>query len=124
MEYLMPFEQPNIVLITTDQQRHDTVGPLSPAFLRTPHLDRLAYEGITFSQAYADCPVCIPSRVSIMTGKYVTSHGISRGRETATSKAMGRHDTLPAMLRECGYQTAAIGKMHFGPTRARHGFDE
>lgn len=113
---------PNILLITTDQQRHDTTGPTAPTFLRTPHLDILGREGIRFSAAYAECPICVPARVSIMTGKSVFSHRVAENSSTAP--AMGRDDTLPSGLRAMGYQTAAIGKMHFTPERARHGFDE
>jgi arylsulfatase len=113
---------PNIVLITTDQQRYDTVGPRSPEFLRTPHLDHLAREGITFSSAYAECPMCVPSRVSVMTGKSVARHGMAYNGPT--SEVIDRATSLPARMREAGYQTAAIGKMHFTPERARHGFDE
>jgi arylsulfatase len=123
----MPSNGPNILLITTDQQRYDVAGagvPGSPApsFLRTPHYDHLCREGITFRAAYADCPLCVPARISIMTGKYVFTHG--EPGNGLTSQVMGREDTLPALLRRLGYQTAAIGKMHFGPERARHGFDE
>ncbi len=114
--------KPNILLITTDQQRHDTCGPLAPAFMRTPHFDILSREGITFSSAYADCPICVPARVGIMTGKSYFIHRMFGNGNT--SDVMGRDRTLPAFLRELGYQTAAIGKMHFGPERARHGFDE
>ncbi|MEA3334636.1 MAG: sulfatase-like hydrolase/transferase [Chloroflexota bacterium] len=80
----MPSGQPNILLITTDQQRFDTVGPHAPGFLRTPHFDTLAHEGITFSRAYADCPICVPSRVSIMTGKTIFNHGMAYFGDTAT----------------------------------------
>lgn len=118
----MTAPRPHILLVTTDQQRFDTTGPAAPSFLRTPHLDHLRREGIDYSAAYADCPVCVPSRVSIMTGKTVGAHGMAWNG--ASSQAMGRDDTLPACLRACGYQTAAIGKMHFTPQRARHGFDE
>ena len=113
---------PNILLITTDQQRFDAAGDAAPSFMRTPHYDVLAREGVTFSAAYSDCPICVPARVGIMTGKFVGTHGM-RGNGPTTN-VMGRHDTLPAYLRELGYQTAAIGKMHFGPERVRHGFDE
>ena len=115
--------QPNILLITTDQQRFDTVGPLAPSFMRTPHFDNLTREGITFSNAYADCPMCVPSRVSIMTGKTVFQHGMAYFGDTA--QVIDRHTSLPAQMRDLGYQTAAIGKMHFGPPqRVRHGFEE
>jgi len=118
----MANEQPNIILITTDQQRFDTTGPDGPAFMRTPHLDDLRRQGIHFSKAYSDCPLCVPARVTIMTGRHAFSHGMMTNGPT--SKVIGREGTLPALLRELGYQTAAIGKMHFGPERARHGFDE
>ena len=114
--------QPNLLLITTDQQRYDAAGDAAPSFLRTPHFNQLCREGIRFPNARADCPICVPARVGIMTGKTVFGHGMDTNGPT--SSVMGRDDTLPAMLREQGYQTAAIGKMHFGPMRARHGFDE
>ncbi len=117
--------RPNIVLITTDQQRFDTTGPAAPPFLRTPHLDHLAREGITFRRAYADCPVCIPSRVSIMTGLQGFSHGmLGNGRLPDGTLPIDRARSLPARMRALGYQTAAIGKMHFMPMRARYGFEE
>ncbi len=115
-------DQPNILLITTDQQRFDTVGEHAPEMLRTPHLDQLGREGATFDRAYAESPICVPSRVSIMTGKSVVNHGLI-GNDP-TSSVMGRENTLPSVLRDAGYQTAGIGKMHFTPERARHGFDE
>lgn len=113
---------PNIVLITTDQQRFDTVPPYSPSFMRTPHFDFLAREGVRFDRAYTDTPVCVPSRVSLMTGKSVLQHGMIVNGET--SSAMGTTDTLPGYLSTAGYQTIGIGKMHFSPQRARHGFQE
>ncbi len=113
---------PNILLITTDQQRFDTAGTAAPSFMRTPHFDLLQREGITFSRAYSDCPICVAARVGIMTGRFVGNHGMMGNGPT--SSVMGRDDTLPAYLRRLGYQTAAIGKMHFTPERARHGFDE
>jgi len=118
----MAHAQPNILLITTDQQRHDTVGAQAPGFLRTPHLDHLEREGITFGSAYSDCPVCVPARMSIMTGQNATTHGMARNG--SSSVVLAGTPTLPALVREQGYQTAAIGKMHFTPQRARHGFEE
>ncbi len=113
---------PNIVLITTDQQRFDTIAPYAPAFMRTPHIDHLMRDGVVFDRAYADCPICVASRASIMTGKYARNHGLPDNQNTSTR--IGRENTLPTLLRRLGYQTAAIGKMHFGPERCRHGFDE
>jgi len=90
--------------------------------MRTPHFDHLCREGIRFDRAYADCPICVPARVGIMTGKYAFNHGMTGNGNS--SSVMGRDGTLPTVLREQGYQTCAIGKMHFTPERARHGFDE
>ncbi len=118
----MSIQQPNILLITTDQQRFDTCGPRAPAWMRTPHFDHLCREGVRFDAAYADCPLCVPARASIMTGKTVYAHGMTGNGDT--SKYFGEANTLPTVLRELGYQTAAIGKMHFGPQRCRHGWEE
>jgi arylsulfatase len=118
----MSTERPNIILITTDQQRGDTIGTLAPAFMRTPHMDVLAREGIFFSRAYADCPICVPSRVTIMNGQHALTHGMT-GNGPST-QVLNEATTLPTLLRQAGYQTAAIGKMHFTPERARHGFEE
>jgi len=114
--------RPNILLITSDQQRYDTMGDLAPSFMRTPHFDTLCNRGVVFTSAYADCPKCVPARVSIMSGKYATTHKMCENKET--SLVLGKEKTLPALLKKCGYQTAGIGKMHFGPERTRHGFDE
>ena len=118
----MPADKPNILLVTTDQQRFDAAGAAAPAFMRTPHFDHLCREGVSFASAYADCPVCVPARVAILTGKYVFSHGMDGNGPS--SRVMGREGTLPALIREQGYQTIAVGKMHFGPQRLRHGFEE
>lgn len=118
----MSAEQPNILLITTDQQRYDSAGHACPPFMRTPHFDHLAREGITFSRAYSDCPLCVPARISIMTGRTIAAHGMTGNGPTAPH--IDRRTSLPSRLRDAGYQTAAIGKMHFGPERSRHGFDE
>jgi arylsulfatase len=115
-------DRPNILLVTTDQQRFDTIGSRAPAFLRTPHLQQLAREGTSFACAYSDNPLCVPSRASIMSGQSVWSHGMVNNG--TTSDVLGQRGTLPDLLHEVGYQTYAIGKMHFGPERARHGFDE
>ena len=115
-------KQPNIVLITTDQQRYDTLPPYAPSFMRTPHMNHLMRDGITYDRAYTCSPVCVAARASILTGKFPWSHRLLANQETSTT--IGREGTLPTLLHGCGYQTAAIGKMHFGPERARHGFDE
>ena len=73
--------KPNILLITTDQQRFDTIHALGNDYIYTPHMNWLADEGISFRRAYADCPVCMPSRASIMTGR----HGYALGYTNNTN---------------------------------------
>ncbi|HUU58627.1 MAG TPA: sulfatase-like hydrolase/transferase, partial [Phycisphaerae bacterium] len=62
--------QPNILWICTDQQRFDTLGCCGNRFVRTPNLDRLAESGVLFDSAFAQSPVCTPSRASFLTGRY------------------------------------------------------
>ena len=114
--------QPNVVLLTMDQQRFDTVAPYAPPFMRMPHFDFLAREGIRFDRAYTDVPVCVASRVGLLTGQSFLEHGMLINGET--SEVMGHDETLPGRLAAAGYQTVGIGKMHFFPQRARHGFQE
>lgn len=116
----------NILLITTDQQRFDTIQKLGNKHIFTPHLNYMASEGIAFTRCYADCPICMPSRTTIMTGytgyqsKIVgnANHQELMERETKARR------TLPAILTENGYQTKAMGKMHFEPARANYGFED
>ncbi len=112
--------RPNILLITTDQQRFDTVGAHGNPFIDTPHLDWLAAEGISYRRAYADCPLCMPSRATIMTGISGVSLGITENN--TRDFPLARHETLPTVLGAAGYQTRAQGKMHFHPVRAHFGF--
>ncbi|MEG1149205.1 MAG: sulfatase-like hydrolase/transferase, partial [Niameybacter sp.] len=68
--------KPNVLLITTDQQRFDTIQKLGNHSIYTPHLNWLVSQGITFTRCYADCPICVPSRTTIMTGKKGYTSGI------------------------------------------------
>lgn len=115
--FRMP-DRPNIVLITTDQQRGDCLGVENPV-LETPHLDQLANEGVWFSRAYSPCPVCVPARMVLMTGQSPHSIGIATNAPVDLTRA----ETLPRLLGRAGYQTQLIGKAHFRPQRARLGFD-
>jgi len=117
----MTDHRPNILLITTDQQRWDTCGPDKQRILRTPHLDMLAADGMTFNRAYADCPICVPSRVALMTGQTCFRHQM--GLNQRTCRYFDEDGTLPTVLRAAGYQTAAFGKAHFDPQYKSHGFE-
>lgn len=111
---------PNIILITTDQQRFDTIQSYgAPTW--TPHLNWLVDNGITFTRAYSDCPVCMPARLSIMAGMPAWKHGVLSNRYQPG--ALDPEQTLPAALQRAGYQTRLFGKHHHGPsTRHLMGF--
>ncbi len=114
-------DRPNILLITTDQQRFDTISALGNPHIYTPHLDWLVDEGITFTRAYADAPICMPSRATIMTGKHGYNSGLTGNFNSIVP--MQDYPTLPGELTKAGYQTRAQGKMHFHPMRANYGFE-
>lgn len=114
-------QRPNILLITTDQQRFDTIQALGNRHIYTPHLNWLVDQGITFTRCYSDSPICMAARATIMTGK----HGYTTGLvgNTDSIKPMAENATLPGILTQNGYQTRAQGKMHFSPMRANYGFE-
>jgi arylsulfatase len=118
----MADQRPNILLITTDQQRFDTIAALGNREIFTPHLDWLVDEGITFTRAYSDCPICMPARATIMNGKHGYGHGMTGNG--GMEDAMEGRPTLPGLLTEAGYQTRAQGKMHFSPMRCNYGFEQ
>lgn len=112
-------DKPNILLITTDQQRGDCTGIDGHPILETPHLDQLANEGVYFPRAYTPCPVCVAARMSIMTGRSPYNTGFFGNSSTP----LDIEATLPRRLRDLGYQTQMVGKGHFSPQRNRLGFD-
>ena len=114
-------QKPNILLITTDQQRFDTIGRLGNRWIDTPHLDWLVDEGIWFGKAYADSPICMPSRATIMTGMCGATLGLTGNTESVSP--LSEYPTLPGVLTAAGYQTRAQGKMHFHPMRSHYGFE-
>lgn len=114
--------RPNIVLIVVDDMRFDEFGAGGHGFLKTPNIDRLAAEGALFEQAYHATPLCSPNRASILTGQYVSRHGILDN--TSRAHASHRLDLFPIDLQKAGYYTAHIGKWHMGnDPAARPGYD-
>jgi arylsulfatase A-like enzyme len=105
---------PNILLITTDTQRCDTLACMGNPSAVSPHLDRLAREGVVFDNAYTACPVCMPARASLLTGTYPQTHGVIEN-----GLARREHLTVyPDLLKQAGYTNIIIGKAHFGPVPA------
>ena len=101
---------PNILFITTDQQRFDHLGLKGLQAIATPNLDRLGREGAHFDRAYCPSPICTPTRVSLLTGRYPSSHGAYTIGVTPNPFP---GPTLPAVLSKGGYRTALFGKTHF-----------
>ncbi|MBV9951135.1 MAG: sulfatase-like hydrolase/transferase [Acidimicrobiia bacterium] len=111
-------ERPDIVLVMTDQQRHDQIGYASDGPLQTPTIDALAAAGVVFETAYSGSTTCVPARTSLMTG--LLDHRAPYDAPYALHQGTW---TLAHALRAAGYETALIGKMHFSPIRADHGFE-
>ena len=114
--------QPNIILITTDQQRYDTLGINGSPWIATPHMDRLSGAGVRFTNAFIQNTVCVPSRACIQTGRYTHQHGVTY-MESAVDDTPGLPEwERPFMehLQADGYFTGATGKIHMYPEK---GFD-
>jgi arylsulfatase len=123
---------PNIILIIADDLGPGDLGCYGQQYIKTPSIDRLAAEGLRFNQFYAGCPVCAPSRCTLMTGKHLGHAAIRNNKEkgpwtplaqkyeqefTGQEPLPAEEVTLAEVLKERGYATAAIGKWglgHFG----------
>jgi len=108
--------RPNILFVMTDQQRFDCLGANGNPRIRTPNLDRLAAQSVNFENAFVQAPVCVPSRVSYFTGRYPHSH---KNRVNYTP-CDSREVFLQKMFGDAGYQTGAVGKLHYHPPTAAH----
>ncbi len=112
-------KQPHIIFIMTDQQRADALGCMGNDVIITPHLDQLAAGGVTFVNGYSSVPSCTPARSGLLTGLSPWHHGmLGYGRVARRYRY-----ELPRMLKEAGYYTFGIGKMHWYPQKSLHGFN-
>ena len=138
-------KRPNVLLILADDYGYHDLSSMGSKFYETPNIDRIAHEGMIFTDGYATCQVCSPSRASIMTGKFPARHGITDwiGARTGTEwRKAGRYNkllppeyvhslpseyvTLPEALKDQGYKTFFAGKWHLGSKGSwpeDHGFD-
>lgn len=115
----MDKQRPSILLITTDMQHHRTLGCYGNPVIQTPHVDGLAAHGVRFAHAFANNPVCMPVRATIFTGKLPSAHGVRWN-----CGGLAAHEvTITRRLFDAGYQTAAIGKMHWGDVQADLGLE-
>lgn len=109
---------PHIILIMTDQQRFDAVGVSGNTLISTPHIDGLAHDGVLFQNAYSSTPSSTPARAGLLTGCSPWQHGMLGYYKVAKKYPY----EMPAMLKNAGYYTFGIGKMHWTPQRNLHGF--
>lgn len=114
-------EPRNIVLVLVDDQRFDALSCMGHPFLETPHIDRLAAEGVLFERAYVTTALCSPSRASILTSLYAHQHGVLDNNNPMNPEL----PTFPRLLQQAGYETAFVGKWHMGGDSddPRPGFD-
>ena len=103
--------RPNVLLFCTDQQRFDTIRALGNPHIRTPNLDRLVGEGVAFTNAYCQTPICTPSRASYMTGCYASTLHVNRnGNEFFPPQHVPK--LMSRMLKAAGYDCGLVGKFH------------
>ena len=127
-------QRPNIVVFLADDMGWGDSSPYGHPVIMTPNLERLASEGVRFTQAYAACGVCSPSRSAILTGRTPYRNGVWRhlsGNHEAHLRSS--EVTYPTLLREAGYQTCHVGKWHLNsqsqfndpafPQPSDHGYD-
>ena len=102
-------KRPNILWYCTDQQRFDTIGALGNPHVRTPTIDGLVEQGVAFTHAYCQSPICTPSRSSFMTGMYPSRvHNTRNGNESFPTT----HPVITKLIAEAGYHCGMIGKFH------------
>ncbi len=113
-----PAGRPNILFIMSDEHNAAVTGCYGNRLVRTPNLDRLAASGVVFDAAYCNSPLCVPSRLSFIAGKYVSRVGAWSNSCWLPSDD---YPTIAHLLNSAGYESILCGKMHFDPTR-RYGF--
>lgn len=117
MEDKLP-ERPNIVFIMSDDHAYQAISAYSDRLMQTPNIDRIANEGMLFTNACVTNSICAPSRAVILTGKHSHLNGKIDNHSPFDTSNM----TFPQLLHDAGYQTAMFGKLHFGNNPK--GFDE
>ncbi|TWT30065.1 sulfatase family protein [Blastopirellula retiformator] len=114
-------KRPNVLFILTDDQRYDALSCMGHPHLKTPHVDRLANEGLLFKNHFCTTSLCSPSRASILSGLYAHAHGVVNNFTDYPSDFV----SFPMRLQQEGYETAYLGKWHMGEENdePRPGFD-
>ena len=113
--------RPNVLWIMSDQHNANVCGYADNSVVKTPNLDALASEGIAFTNAFCNNPICSPSRISFITGQYVHTHGYIGNHNAGRSAS--NPNTVAYAFRDSGYLTALIGKSHTVPAWDQESYD-
>ena len=114
----MTNNQPNIIFILSDQHAFNVLGCTGDDIVRTPHLDKLASEGVVFKNTYTPSPICVPARMSLLTGKFPSSQQCWTNSDALSSDT----PTTAHALGAAGYSPTLVGRMHaIGPDQL-HGY--
>ena len=113
--------RPNFVFLLTDDQRADTVGPKNYGPLTTPNIDRLAQEGVRFTNAFVTTSICCISRASYLTGRLARNHGVGDFVTPLKPEILAK--SFPALLHQAGYRTGCLGKGGIGGQEPTGVFD-
>ncbi|MFW6312900.1 MAG: sulfatase-like hydrolase/transferase [Spirochaetota bacterium] len=112
-------DRPNILVVMSDQHSARIGGPYGDPVVRTPNMDRLARDGMVLERCYTPSPICVPARMSFVTGRRPSENQVTDNPDILSSGIM----TWPERLRQVGYHTALIGRMHFQGPDQWHGFE-
>ena len=104
--------RPNLLFVFTDDQPQQCMGCMGNRHIRTPQMDRLAAEGVLFTNAFVTTAICCSNRACILTGQYMRRHGIEDFHKPLSAEAFAQ--TYPALLRKAGYRTGYLGKFAVG----------